>query len=157
MLIWKSDHSYAIQLKWPLDVIISTLFCFYFQQKKNKRTNNDLQNTVQKTKDWATWTSLLNSTNATRRCTLATTQMISHKKKKKKIPHCQNTSKIKYQNQRKRHTLYPLHTNTWSYTFLAWYRHCNLKNIPLVQWRMKPRSGQLYCIKLQLCLCNIIV
>jgi hypothetical protein len=29
------------------------------QRKKDKKTNNDLQNTTQKTKDWTTWTPLL--------------------------------------------------------------------------------------------------
>jgi len=44
------------------------------------------------------------------------------KMKNKKIPHCWNNSKIKYQNCRKRQNQY---TNIWPLTFLAWYTHFN--------------------------------
>ena len=36
---------------------------YYDQYKKDKRATSDLQNTTQKTKDWATWTSLKTGLN----------------------------------------------------------------------------------------------
>ena len=64
------------------------------------------------------------------------------KKKNNKKPHCQNSSKIKYQNRRKKPNRYSVleykyttahfpalvqafHTNTRPLTSLPWYRHFN--------------------------------
>ena len=58
------------------------------QKKEDKRTNDSLQYTTQKTKDWPTWTSLTTGVNSwvssscstcgTRRVTLVTNLVISH-------------------------------------------------------------------------------
>jgi len=53
--------------------------------------------------------------------------------KNKNRSHWRNNSKIKYQNRShwrnnaktKYQSRYPLHTSKLSYTFFAWYRHCN--------------------------------
>ena len=54
----------------------------------------------------------------------------------KKKSQCQNNSKIKYEDRRKRHTWDPIHTCTWSHTFLTWYRHYNKQSggVKLVSW-----------------------
>ena len=52
------------------------------------------------------------------------------------LPYWLKSSKTQYQNRRKRQNRYLQHTNTWSLTFLAWYRHFHKKSgvVKLVLW-----------------------